>query len=178
MDDFSNKCSGLNFGIETSMVEYNTIGSFRRIRLINQKNNRSMRTESSVMGNLYFEIVVIQPVVRIGLCTEKFDSRGPVGTTCSWGYGSVKGYKYHMGKRHFYYERFSCGDVISVLKYNNTLKFYKNGRDGGIAYENLPDTGYYPCISFYKQDASADVNFGPCFNYFDSVMKQEGFFLK
>lgn len=166
-------CENLQFPSESQIQNKKINEALNNTTLVNIKNNRSVMTTSSIKGSFYFEVILIEPDVRIGICTSSFDKLGPVGSDNSYGYGSIKGYKYHNNVRNYYYEKFDESDIISVFKKKHILKFYKNGRDCGVAFKNLKDDHYFPCISFYGKNASVDVNFGPCFGYFDCIMKYE-----
>ncbi|KAG0434583.1 Set1/Ash2 histone methyltransferase complex subunit ASH2 [Dictyocoela muelleri] len=49
-------------------------------------------------------------------------------------------------------------------KNHSFVKFFKNGVDMGIAYENVEPGVYFPAISLYN-GASAEFNFGPFYIY-------------
>jgi Set1/Ash2 histone methyltransferase complex subunit ASH2 len=44
------------------------------------------------------------------------------------------------------------------------MVMYLNGKNQGVAYEDVFDGVYYPAISLYK-NATVTVNFGPRFRY-------------
>lgn len=173
MERFVKKCENLKFA-QGKEIQFGTgSGSFHCTELEVVKNNRSFITQSPVYGSFYFEVTVITPNVRIGICTADFKDTAPVGCGKSYGYGSIKGYKYHENIRNYYGDTFTTDDVISVLKKKRTLKFFKNGKDLGVAYNNIPSVNLFPCISFYGEKAAARVNFGPQFSYFSKAMKYE-----
>ncbi|KRH94782.1 histone H3 (Lys4) methyltransferase complex, subunit CPS60/ASH2/BRE2 [Pseudoloma neurophilia] len=180
MDQLVNKCTALDWNIDCRMtslfIKINGTGDaqFKLFKLSNKKNNRAVRTISGIIGSFYFEITVLNPQVRVGICTKSFNLLSPVGGPYSWAYGSFKGYKYHENIRNVYNERFDKFDVISVWKNNNQLRFFKNGEDCGLAFDNLEEnTEYFPCLSFHGKGAEVEINFGPCFSYLDGISRQE-----
>ena len=77
---------------------------------------------------------------------------GRVDLCDGYGYYSYHGHKYHNRINKSYGEGFDVGDIISVIldMDNLTLRFEKNGKDQGIAYENLEKVGYIFGISTHN----------------------------
>jgi hypothetical protein len=135
-------------------------------------------------GAYYWEAEILEPApgvsdainchVRLGWSTRQGELQGPVGNnSCTYGYRDVSGSKIHNGKRDDNYgESYSVGDIIGCFLNldtdnidNNQIRFFKNGKDQGIAYKggkDIPLGVYFPAISLYMQ-SSVRVNFGPSF---------------
>lgn len=131
--------------------------------------NRTSLTNRPVQGTFYFEVCVLQPYVRIGVASYDHDIRGPLGTGYSYAYG-CSNYAYHQSVRRVYGSRLRANDTVGVLKVSHYLKYFVNGIDMGIAYDDLHDEEYYPALSFHG--GTVTVNFGPYFAY-DHIIKYE-----
>mmetsp|Transcript_16931 Transcript_16931/g.22384 ORF Transcript_16931/g.22384 Transcript_16931/m.22384 type:complete len:303 (+) Transcript_16931:76-984(+) len=55
-------------------------------------------------------------------------------------------------------------NTVPNMPSTSHIRFYKNGIDQGIAYENIPEGTYYPAVSLYS-GAKVRANFGPQFIY-------------
>ena len=57
-----------------------------------------------------------------------------------------------------------CLSLDDTCLENNQVRFFKNGRDQGVAFKGaeIPQGIYYPAISLYNK-AAIRVNFGPSF---------------
>ncbi|ETV80517.1 hypothetical protein, variant 1 [Aphanomyces astaci] len=47
---------------------------------------------------------------------------------------------------------------------NSYIRFFVNGKDQGIAFDNLPFAEYFPCVSIYGP-GTVSANFGPDFDF-------------
>ncbi|RWS12432.1 set1/Ash2 histone methyltransferase complex subunit ASH2-like protein [Dinothrombium tinctorium] len=70
-------------------------------------------------------------------------------------------------KNYLYFEE--KDDVQKAIKQlqeleGSSMVFYKNGKNIGVAFENLISGVYYPAVSFYKS-VTVTFNFGPNFKY-------------
>lgn len=68
-------------------------------------------------------------------------------------------------KNHLYYEeKDSVSEAEKALKpwTKSSIAFYLNGKNQGVAFEDIFEGTYYPAISIYK-GAKVTVNFGPTF---------------
>ncbi|ELQ76176.1 Histone H3 (Lys4) methyltransferase complex, subunit CPS60/ASH2/BRE2 [Trachipleistophora hominis] len=137
-------------------------------------DNKSCLTNEAIEDNTYFEVLINKLHVRIGVAPQDYKLYGPLGLDGSYAFGSLKGYKYHKGVRNAYAHKLKENDVVGVLKVEHFLKFFVNGVDLGIAYDDLYGKEYFAALSFYG-GGSVCVNFGPCFAY-DSVIKYEGMY--
>ncbi|OWF50318.1 set1/Ash2 histone methyltransferase complex subunit ASH2-like isoform X1 [Mizuhopecten yessoensis] len=76
-------------------------------------------------------------------------------------------------KSHLYYEE---KDYVTETEKNlkpirgSQMIMYKNGVSQGIAFEDVYEGWYYPCISLYK-NTKVTVNFGPDFKYAPQGLK-------
>eukprot|EP01041_Mallomonas_annulata_P004744 gene4744-9422_t len=155
---------------------------FRTIRtthgIVYSPGNASARFRA--IAPYFWECEILQPKsasnpshVRIGWSTSKGELGAPVGyNKYSYGYRDISGSKIYDSKRiDNYGESFGPGDIIGcyvllndIAPENSMIKFYKNGKDQGVAYRGveLIQGIYYPAISIYG-DAVISVNFGPIF---------------
>lgn len=148
------------------------IGGFRMIRATHGANH----------GSYFWECEILKPCtsslhpvnVRVGWSTSKGELNGPVGyDKYSYCYRDIQGSKVHDSVRQDEYgEPFGPGDIIGCLitlddfnpYANNSIKFFKNGIDQGIAFKGREITPgiYFPAVSLF-QEAVIRVNFGPTF---------------
>lgn len=129
--------------------------------------------------------------VRIGWSTRQGELQGPVGyDRYSYGYRDVNGehglryinlqliaeHPFQLGatihksiRNDTYGESFGSGDVIgcyicldAVDPDNNEIKFYKNGKDQGVAFKgkDIPSSVYFPAISLYMDVSVLSCWFG------------------
>jgi len=126
----------------------------------------------------FWECEILQPQtsvshIRLGWSTNKGELQAPVGyDKWSFAYRDVSGSKVHQSVRDDRYgEPFGPGDIIGCYLLtddecpeNSVIKFFKNGKDQGIAYKGaeIPFGIYYPAVSLYGE-AAVRVNFGPTF---------------
>ena len=129
-------------------------------------------------GAYYWEIEILphrspNAAVRIGWSQRQGELQGPVGyDKFSFGYRDIGGSKVHNSVRNDAYgEAYGPGDVVGSYLYvdadvpeNNQLRFFKNGKDQGIAYRGAEISRgvYFPAVSLYML-ADVRVNFGPSF---------------
>ena len=146
---------------------------------------RMIRATHGVHNGLYFwEAEILPPVgcsseeeksechIRLGWSTRQAPLQAPVGyDKKSFGYRDMCGSRVHDGVRDdIYGESFGVGDIIGCCIYlddtqaNNQIRFFKNGKDQGVAYKGveIPLGIYYPAVSLYSK-ARIRVNFGPSF---------------
>ncbi|XP_060067014.1 set1/Ash2 histone methyltransferase complex subunit ASH2-like, partial [Ylistrum balloti] len=120
--------------------------------------------------------------------TKFHQSRGKHYSSGGYGEGDVIGFFIHLPepedirkmlpqtykdrplvkfKSHLYYEE---KDYVTETEKNlkpirgSQMIMYKNGVSQGIAFEDVFEGWYYPCISLYK-NAKVTVNFGPDFKF-------------
>ena len=131
-------------------------------------------------GAYFWEAQILSPEpfdehshVRLGWSTRMGELQAPVGyDKHSYAYRDESGSKVHSSHRiDNYGEAFGPGDIIGMYLYldiddssNNQMRFFKNGKDQGIAYKGkeIPQGVYFPAVSVFKT-AQVRVNFGPSF---------------
>jgi len=153
-----------------------------QLTCIGQGGYRMIRATHGVHSGLYFwEAEILKPLkitsstahIRLGWSTRQGHLQAPVGyDKWSFGYRDINGSKVHDGIRDdIYGESFGPGDIIGCCinlddgaPENNQIRFFKNGKDQGIAFRGIEIAQgiYYPAISLYNA-ASVRVNFGPSF---------------
>lgn len=114
-------------------------------------------------GSWFFECKIKgQGHYRVGWATRQAELQAPVGfDKFSFGYGDLAS-KLHESNRQPYGETYSEGDVVGSLlafAHVNTVRFFRNGVDQGVAFE-VPNALYYPAFSLYG-DSQLTANFGP-----------------
>lgn len=144
-----------------------------------------LATHGLKSGKFYFEVEIESQkgAIRIGFSTIDSEIDGPVGIdNLGYSYGSKNGYTFHNSRRKSYGPSYGYKDIIGAFLYLNDqstildiesssvemkfsyIKFSKNGKDLGIAYENLPQNFLYPSASLYGF-GSITFNFGPYFAF-------------
>ena len=137
---------------------------------------RMVRASHGVHSGAYYMEVEILPSdgpnshIRVGWSTRLAELQAPVGyDKYSYAYRDVNGSKVHESKRDdLYGEEYGPGDIIGCFidlnEHCNEIRFFKNGKDQGIAYKGkeIPPGVYYPAVSLYMK-AIVSVNFGPSF---------------
>jgi len=121
-------------------------------------------------GKWYYECKLLTyGQMRFGWCTEKCtmvtNSYNGIGSDSeSWGYdGSCQ--KAFFGSSNSdtrYGEYWSNGDIIGTVLdlENKTISFYRNGKDMGVAFSNIPtNEPIYPAASLQKKQKTS-FNFG------------------
>ena len=99
----------------------------------------------------------------VGVCLTSVDKGGYVNkTTRGWGYYQSNGRKGHAGpaKEEYGAPFKQAGDVIDVEldASAGTLRFFKNGVDQGIAYDDLPKGGQFVgAVSLYDAGDSVTL---------------------
>lgn len=115
-----------------------------------------------INDKIKYEIIIKKAgFFRIGICTAMCKKYFPVGYTKSSFAYSSKGYKLNNGYKLRYGEKYGVKDIIGVevnlrLGY---VRFWKNGRDMGVAYWNIPTVAYNPVVSCYGV-CEAEANYG------------------
>lgn len=149
-------------------------GGYRMVRATHGVHN----------GAYYWEVEILPPLegpnvdpsrchTRVGWSTRQGELQAPVGNDIyGYGYRDISGSKVHGGLRDDRYgEEYGPGDIIGCFLNldvddigNNQMRFFKNGRDQGVAYRGseIPLGVYIPACSLYMQ-ARLRVNFGPSF---------------
>lgn len=161
-----------------------------QLTVTGEKGFRMVRATHGVKdGAWYCEVIILQPDdkknvdghVRVGWSSQAGELQGPVGyDEYSYGYRDIMGSKIHRSLRHDDYgEPYGPGDVIGMLlrlqdedtpaaaldPVANSVRYFRNGVDQGIAYQSVPCRGfYYPAVSLYK-GGKVRMNFGPQFIY-------------
>ena len=157
-------------------------GGFRMVRATHGVHNGSYYCEAEILdpvnpnagkkGNIENQTVP-DSHVRIGWSTRQGDLQAPLGhDKHGYAYRSTSGSKVNASIRDdAYAASYGPGDIIGLyLKMdleeisNNEIRFFKNGKDQGIAYrgDEIPMGVYFPAISVY-QYAQVRMNFGPSF---------------
>lgn len=146
----------------------------------------ALSTHGVSFGRLYFEMEVKNGsgAVRVGVATLSAEINGPVGIDVEgYSYGSRNGYAFHKSKRKRYGAPYGYRDIVGVLvmvsdgptvledSKNNVdrndmsyIRFSKNGKEMGIAYNTLPTKVLYPAVSLYD-GCCVTFNFGPYFAF-------------
>lgn len=144
---------------------YGVEGGYRMVRASHGVHN----------GAYYMEIQVLpsdgpDAHIRVGWSTRLAELQAPVGyDKYSYAYRDINGSKVHQSKRDDSYgDSYGPGDIIGCFidlnEYCNEIRFFKNGKDQGVAYsgKEIPQSVYYPAVSLYMK-AIVSVNFGPSF---------------
>merc|ERR1719198_2366991 len=83
-------------------------------------------------------------------------------TTKGWGFYQSNGNKGHGGPANSSYaSKYNVGDTVDVQVCSATreIRFFVNGADRGVAYNNLPvGTPLYAAVSLYQKDAQTVYN--------------------
>ena len=118
----------------------------------------------------------LEPHFRLGFSTRQGDLQSPVGyDKHSFAYRDVGGTKVHESRPVPYGEAWGAGDTIGFLicfeagaegsDKESHIRFFKNGADQGIAFDNLgAGLKYFPALSIYNGGV-VRANFGPVFAY-------------
>ncbi|RVD91428.1 Set1 Ash2 histone methyltransferase complex [Tubulinosema ratisbonensis] len=136
----------------------------------NQSGYKTVCSDTGTISTQYFEINVIKSVgIRIGFIQSDAEMNGPIGIDSKgYSYGNVNGYKFFNSIRRKYGCSFKEKDIIGALLYRESgtsfIKFYKNGKDLGVAFYNIPHELFYPAVSLYGGSV-VNFNFGPYFAY-------------
>lgn len=118
---------------------------------------------------------------RIGWSLRLGDLQAPVGyDKFSYAYRDISGSRVHNSLRQDDWgaESYGPGDVVGFAIFSELgqIHFYKNGkamgqsvvsrgkREGGAAFEDIPEGTYYPAISVFL-GGTVRANFGPHFVY-------------
>jgi len=108
-------------------------------------------------GKWYFEVRVVNPgakVFRVGIAAKNFHPRDHFGAGqhgATWVFDAVRKAKMNDGSSKTYGGRAKAGDVIGVRldMTRNTLRFFLNSKDLGIAYEGFKSRGgVFPVVCF------------------------------
>jgi len=155
---------------------------------------RSVRSNLGVKrGRWFCEMHILQTAqdlensatighVRLGWTRSnaqvRSDVEAPVGAYASgFGYRDIDGSKVHDGWRTSYGQAFGVGDVVGLCvcldgagpadeSNSSHVRFMLNGKDQGLAFENLPDdkVGFFATASIFGA-AAVRFNPGPHFKF-------------
>lgn len=116
-------------------------------------------------GKHVWEVEVVKSTtnyVGVGIATKQFNIDTYVGgDSNSWGYQASQ-QLWHNSNSKTYGMNFTTGDIIRVELDcgKHTLKFYKNGKDQGVAYSDLPtNVEFFPVIGCYNVGDSLKLRF-------------------
>ena len=74
-------------------------------------------------------------------------------------------------KNHLHYEEKDMSEIVEktlVTHRNSSISFFKNGKNQGVAFEDIFQGVYYPAASLYK-NSTVEFNFGPKFKFLPSL---------
>ncbi|CAG9462297.1 unnamed protein product [Pedinophyceae sp. YPF-701] len=116
----------------------------------------------------FFEVRIIskgeEGFIGIGLCRQDVPlGRLPGWEPHSYGYHGDDGHTFQgSGKGRQYGPRFTTGDVVGCLfdQVNRRVVYYKNGREVGVAFEDVPEQYLYPVIGLRTRGEEVEANFG------------------
>lgn len=123
-------------------------------------------------GRWYFECKIVDKSsghYRLGWATRKAELQAAVGfDKHSFGYRDLSGSIVHASERvDDKLEPYGSGDVVGCLidlgPDKKSISFFKNGKDQGIAFDDIPGDTYFPAVSLYGNGAQVTANFGPSF---------------
>lgn len=167
------------------------------LAITGHKGYRSVLSNFPIIeGTYFFEVKIekspppqpfsgIDPQVRIGIATVKFDSEMSLGSDrYSYAYKSADGCVIHDGAKRLYHDEYQEGDIIGCLihmkppkpkvKGDSPMKekieinegskvlFFRNGKCLGVGFTDLIQGFYHAGVSLYM-NSKVRMNFGPEF---------------
>ncbi|GBC08195.1 hypothetical protein RclHR1_07960011 [Rhizophagus clarus] len=120
------------------------------------------------VGIFYFEVEVISKgrdgLIGVGFCEKEVPlDRLPGWESKSFGYHGDDGNKFEStGTGAPYGPLFTTGDTIGcAINFFSKKAFYtKNGKNLGVAFQNLPGNNYYPTVGLRTRGEKVKFNFG------------------
>ena len=146
-------------------------GGYRMVRATHGVHDGAYFWEAQILPTTTVSEEGEAPHVRLGWSTRMGELQAPVGyDKHSYGYRDMAGSKVNNSIRLDHYgEAFGPGDIIGCYlrlcqadSSKNEIRFFKNGKDQGVAYKEIPSGIFFPAVSLFKA-AKVRVNFGPSF---------------
>jgi hypothetical protein len=126
-------------------------------------------------GRWYYDLTIkTSGQARIGWCSQNYAPEsnhvGCGSDQDSWGWDGSQQKTFTDEKKNStgktYGEYWNANDIIGTsIDFDlNEIRYYKNGKDMGVAFRANKFPALHPCISFYR-GCQMTVNFGPTFKH-------------